>query len=92
MVADDLNSLPPSDLENAINMDYDTKIDGDIPDSADQALRENVLRLTKIEAVDQINDMLDIVDQVGRQVVINSVAGEELKTKAPLGVKMIMSK
>ena len=36
--------------------------------------------------------MLDLVEELGRQVVINSVPGEHLETKSPVGVKMIMSR
>eukprot|EP00095_Tigriopus_kingsejongensis_P012226 maker-scaffold528_size145933-snap-gene-0.28 protein:Tk12226 transcript:maker-scaffold528_size145933-snap-gene-0.28-mRNA-1 annotation:"cobinamide adenolsyltransferase" len=36
--------------------------------------------------------MIDLLDQAGKTVVMNSVQGEELKTNSPNGIKMIMAK
>ncbi len=54
--------------------------------------RQNVLKNTKIEAVSQINDMIDIIDEVAKQVVLSEVAGESLETKSPVGVKILMAR
>ncbi len=36
--------------------------------------------------------MIEIVDDVAETTIINMVEGEEMRSKTPLGVQMIMSK
>ena len=55
-------------------------------------MRRNVMQLTRYRAVDQINQMTDLVDELGKTVVMSSVVGEEIQTKSPAGVKMLMSR
>lgn len=77
-------------------MEYDSALGegehGFIPDSAEIAMRRNVMQLTKFRAVDQINKMTDMVDDLGKTVVMSSIVGEEIQTSSPVGVKMIMTR
>ena len=36
--------------------------------------------------------MVDLVSDIAQTAIVNSVEGEEMRTKTPLGVQMIMSK
>ena len=36
--------------------------------------------------------MTNLIDEIGETTIMNSVLGETLKTKSPLGVQMTMSK
>lgn len=89
--ASDLKDIPPSDVENALDMPYDTDIGegdagGEIPADPEKAMRLNVMKLTKINAVNQINKMINMVDDLGLTVVRNMIPGEIVKTNSPLGL------
>jgi hypothetical protein len=57
---------------------------------------KNVLKVTRVNAVEQINKMEKIVDDLGRQVVAKSLPGERINTNTKVssgdGVKMIMTR
>ncbi len=40
----------------------------------------------------QVKQMVSLVDDIAKTTIVNSVEGEELRTKATQGVEMIMSK
>ena len=50
------------------------------------------MKLTRINAVAQVNRMVELVDNIVATALKSSVNGETLKTNSPLGVSMIMSK
>jgi hypothetical protein len=50
------------------------------------------MRLTRIRALEQVKKMIQLVDDIAETAIMSSVLGEELRTKSPLGVQMIMSK
>lgn len=91
--SNDPSQIPLADLEAAYDMPYDTDVDPDaeILDIGD-ALRNNAFKLTKINAVQQVQQMVDLIDDIAETTIVNSVEGEEMRTSAPLGVNMIMSK
>lgn len=94
--AEDLEDLPISDVRRAKDLDYDSALGegelGFIADTPDQAMRQNVMQTTRFRAVDEINELTDMVDELGRTVVMASVLNEEIQTNSPAGVKMIMSR
>lgn len=95
LYANDPDEIPLTDFERAAEMPYDTNIpeeNADIPDDPDDALRFNVMRLTRMQAVEQVKKMVSLVDDIAETAIANSVEGEELRTKTPMGVQMIMSK
>ena len=55
-------------------------------------LRENALKMTRINAINQCKKMTDLVDNIAETAIKSMVAGEELRTKSPLGVQMLMTK
>ena len=71
---------------------YDSAEDADIPDNPDDALKWNAMKLTRIDATNQVKKMIQLVDDIAEQTIINSVEGEEMRTRSPLGMQMIMSK
>lgn len=77
-------------------MPYDTDIgDGDsgnIATSDEQAFRDNVLRTTRNNAVGQVKKMVDLVEDIAKTMVVNSVQGEETRIHTPMGAEMIVSK
>ena len=95
LYSDDPKEIPLTDFEAAADLPYDTDIpegDADIPTDPEEALRKNAMRLTRIRAVEQVKKMTSLVDEVAETTIKNSVVGEELRTKSPLGMQMIMSK
>ena len=50
------------------------------------------MKLTRIDATNQVKKMIQLVDDIAEQTIINSVEGEEMRTRSPLGMQMIMSK
>ncbi len=92
----DPKEIPLTDFEAAADMPYDTDIpegsDADIPVDADEALRKNAMKLTRIRAVEQVKKMTSLVDEIAETTIKNSVLGEEIRTKSPLGVQMLMTK
>ncbi|XP_059084074.1 uncharacterized protein LOC131881274 [Tigriopus californicus] len=95
LYANDPDEIPLTDFERAAEMPYDTNIpeeNADIPDDPEDALRFNVMRLTRMQAVEQVKKMVSLVDDIAETAIANSVEGEELRTKTPMGVQMIMSK
>ncbi len=60
--------------------------------SPEEAWKENAFKLTRITAVQQVKQMVSLVDDIAKTTIVNSVEGEELRTKATQGVEMIMSK
>ena len=89
--AESLDDLPPTDVANADNFMYDTDIDSDIPDNAEEAYERNILKITRQSAVDQINEMSSLVDDIGRTVVANQIVGETVSSNAK-GVRIIMTR
>ena len=69
-------------------------IDGnaDIPEDEDTMLRNNALKLTQVNAINQCKKMTNLVDSIAEAAIKSMVAGEELRTKSPLGVQMLMTK
>ena len=55
-------------------------------------MKKNALKLTRIRAIEQVKKMTNLIDEIGETTIMNSVLGETLKTKSPLGVQMTMSK
>ena len=55
-------------------------------------LRQNALKLTRVRAIEQCKKMTTLVDNIAETAIKSMVVGEELKTKSPLGVQMIMTK
>ena len=94
--SNDPDNIPLTDFEAAIDLPYDTDIpegeDVDIPEDPDVMLKNNALKLTKIRAVQQVKKMTSLVDDIAETAIKNSVVGEELRTKTPMGVQMIMTK
>jgi hypothetical protein len=92
----DPNEIPPADYEAAINMPYDTDIpddeNADIPDNQADALRANAYKLTRISAVKQAKEMVSLIDTIAATAIVNMVEGEEMRTKTPMGMQMIMGK
>jgi len=43
-----VDELPPSDVENALNIEYDSNIDGDIANSPEEAYTRNILKVNLI--------------------------------------------
>ena len=66
--------------------------DSDIPDDPDEALKSNALKLSSIEGKRQIGDILDFLEDITKTALDSLVLGEELRTHATEGVKMIISK
>ena len=64
----------------------------DIPEDEDTMLRENALKLTRVNAINQCKKMTNLVDSIAETAIKSMVAGEELRTKSPLGVQMLMTK
>ena len=64
----------------------------DIPDDPAVAFEQNAMKITRINAVAQVKSMVDLVDEIAANALKSMVAGEELNTKAPLGVSMKMAK
>jgi hypothetical protein len=60
--------------------------------SPDVAREQNIKKITRTSAVDQINEMEKLASDLGRTVVSNQIVGETITTSSPVGVKMIMSK
>ena len=50
------------------------------------------MKLTRIRAVEQVKKMVALVDDIAETTIKNSVLGEEMRTKSPLGMQMIMTK
>ena len=96
LLSNDPNEIPLTDFERAADLPYDTDIpegdEADIPDDPEVALRQNAMRLTRIQAVEQVKKMTTLVDEIGETTIKNMVVGEELKTNSPLGMQMIMAK
>ena len=64
----------------------------EIPEDPEVALRENAMKVTRLNAVAQVKTMVDLVDDIAANALKTMVSGEFLETKSPLGVSMIMSK
>ncbi len=93
LYSNDPNEIPLADFERAYDMPYDTDVseDSEILDIED-AWKTNAYELTRISAVEQVKQMVSLVDDIAETTIMNSVEGEEMRTKTPLGVEMIMSK
>ena len=55
----DPDDIPITDMDAAVSLPYDTDIpedNADIPADADDALKTNALRVTRIDAVAQVSD------------------------------------
>ena len=89
--AESLDDLPPTDVANADSFQYDTDIDSDIPDNKEVAYERNIMKITREKAVDQINEMSSMVDEIGRTVVANQIVGETVSTNTK-GVRIIMTR
>ena len=50
------------------------------------------MKLTRIRAVEQVKKMVSLIDDIAETTIKNSVLGEEMRTKSPLGMQMIMTK
>ena len=96
LYSNDPKEIPLTDFEAAADMPYDTDIpegdDADIPEDPDEAFRKNAMKLTRIRAVEQVKKMVSLIDDVAETTIKNSVLGEEMRTKSPLGMQMIMTK
>ena len=96
LYSNDPKEIPLTDFERAASMPYDTDIpegeDPDIPEDPEEALRNNAMKLTRIRAIEQVKKMTSLIDEIGETTIMNSVLGEELRTKTPLGVQMTMTK
>ena len=66
--------------------------DADIPEDPDEAFRKNAMKLARIRDVEQVKKMVALVDDIAETTIKNSVLGEEMRTKSPLGMQMIMTK
>ena len=73
-------------------MNFSLGDDADIPEDEDTMLRENALKLTRQNAITQSKKMTNLVDSIAETAIKSMVAGEELRTKSPLGVQMLMTK
>ena len=51
-----------------------------------------MLTNTRNAAIRQINTMVNLIDDISKTMVLNSVSGEENKVSTPLGAEMIVSK
>ena len=96
LYSNDPDEIPLTDFERAASMPYDTDIpegeDPDIPEDPEEALKKNALKLTRIRAIQQVKEMTALVDEIAETTIMNSVVGEVLATKSPLGVQMTMAK
>ena len=96
LYSNDPDEIPLTDFEAAADMPYDTDIpegaDADIPEDPNEALKKNAMKLTRIKAVEQVKKMTSLVDEIAETTIKNSVLGEELRTRSPLGVQMTMTK
>ena len=95
LYSNDPDEIPLTDIEAAASLPYDTDIpDGnaDIPSDPAVAFKDNAMKITRIEAVLQVKKMVNLVDSIASTALKSMVSGETLKTKAPLGVSMILSK
>ncbi len=50
------------------------------------------MQITKQQAISQVNQMVDIVNQLGKTIAANTVVGETITATAPAGVQMIVAK
>ena len=73
-------------------MTFNPSDDADVPDTAEEAFRDNAMKLTRINAVSQVKKMVSLVDDIAATALRSSVIGETLTTRAPLGVSMKMAK
>ena len=64
----------------------------DIPQDPEVALRDNAMKVTRLNAVAQVKLMVDLVDDIASNALKTMVSGEVLNTKSPLGVSMMMAK
>ena len=55
-------------------------------------MKDNAMKMTRINAVAQVKQMVKLVDDIAVTALKSSVIGETLTTKAPLGVSMKMAK
>lgn len=65
--------------------------DAEIPDDPDVALRENVMKTIRTDAVKQVDQMLDLLDSIAATTIKNSIVGETFTTKSK-GIRMVMNK
>jgi hypothetical protein len=96
LYSNDPNEIPLTDFEAAADLPYDTEIltgdDADIPEDPDDALRKNAMRLIRIKAVEQVKKMTALVEEIAETVLKNSVLGETMRSKSPMGAQMIIHK
>jgi hypothetical protein len=92
----DPSKVPLTDFERASDLPYDTDIgEGDMADVAstpDEAFRLNVLSTTRTEAVKQVRQMVNLIEDISKTMVKNSVQGEETRITTSNGVEMVISK
>ena len=86
-----------SDFDDASFIDYDTDIpeDGenkDIPIDKELRLRQNALKMIKINSAEQVRNLTGNLDILSEFVVKGMVSGEVLTTDSGNGVKMIITK
>ena len=95
LYSNDPNEIPLTDLEAAADLPYDTDIpedNADIPDDPQDAFIQNAMKVTRLQAVEQVKSMVSLVEDLGQTTLSRMVAGEELATKSPLGVSMRFAK
>ena len=95
LYANDPSQLPITDFEAAAYLPYDTDIpgpDAEIPADPVVALKDNAMKITRNEAIQQVKKMVQLVDDIAATTIKNTVIGEEIRTDSKLGAKMIMAK
>ena len=65
--------------------------DAEIPKNPVVALEQNAMKVTRQEAVKQVKQMMNLIDDISSTTIKNSVSGEEFKTKTK-GVQILMTK
>ena len=89
----DAKDLPLVDYEYSQDLPYDTDISYvDIPDDPKVAFEQNAMKWNILSAKSQVKEMVDLVDSIAETAVVSQVEGEEMRTKAPMGMSMIMTK
>ena len=66
--------------------------DAEIPADPVVALKDNAMKITRNEAIQQVKKMVQLVDDIAATTIKNTVIGEEIRTDSKLGAKMIMAK
>ena len=64
----------------------------DIPDDPNEALRYNALKHTQLQATQQVKQMYGLVEDIAVTALQGMVEGEEVRSEAPEGIQMIITK